>query len=423
MPGYALQVYQPLCENNGKTINDTYGTPSNKQIGATFIPRTEGVIKSKQHVSYNAKSWLYTLNKGTGLQHNADTRIPNSLLSLLTSNANGSDVFCGEQRSLTLADSLHLTMPGHHLGHANRDTDLSSAHSHGGTQNKSSTDSDIGSSKVQLPSTHQDIYGHKSRCASMLSLRHSKELRLYHPVTLGHLFETNQPSRLSSHTFPPNNDKNFSLPRLNTDVNFSRSSGYDSSYLGPAHSNDATLSSSTSHSILYSSSVASKYVRSAGWGTSASGVPSGQALGQLYNHVVNVAGLPPDSFSRPIFQAPIPAGSAHISGQQGSSEVKSEFLFFPNQDSVQENPPSMASSSLPDRTTRRSGKLPKETTDLLKAWLRRHTLHPYPNQQEKKQLCLATGLSMTQVSGWMINVSVNGYCPVSLAYFIILRDY
>ncbi|KAF8553699.1 hypothetical protein OG21DRAFT_1509813 [Imleria badia] len=48
-------------------------------------------------------------------------------------------------------------------------------------------------------------------------------------------------------------------------------------------------------------------------------------------------------------------------------------------------------------------KLPKELTDYLKAWLHRHSDHPYPSEEEKKQLCHATGLSMSQVSNWMIN--------------------
>jgi len=60
-------------------------------------------------------------------------------------------------------------------------------------------------------------------------------------------------------------------------------------------------------------------------------------------------------------------------------------------------------SSLVERAPRKRGKLPKETTDYLKAWLHRHSDHPYPSEEEKKQLCLATGLSMSQVSNWMIN--------------------
>jgi len=62
-----------------------------------------------------------------------------------------------------------------------------------------------------------------------------------------------------------------------------------------------------------------------------------------------------------------------------------------------------ATSSLVDRPPRKRGKLPKPVTDFLKDWLHRHSDHPYPSEEEKKQLCHATGLSMSQVSNWMIN--------------------
>ncbi|KIY71744.1 hypothetical protein CYLTODRAFT_441111 [Cylindrobasidium torrendii FP15055 ss-10] len=65
--------------------------------------------------------------------------------------------------------------------------------------------------------------------------------------------------------------------------------------------------------------------------------------------------------------------------------------------------PSPSATSGDQRPTRKRGKLPKETTDFLKAWLHRHSDHPYPSEDEKKQLCHATGLSMSQVSNWMIN--------------------
>lgn len=54
---------------------------------------------------------------------------------------------------------------------------------------------------------------------------------------------------------------------------------------------------------------------------------------------------------------------------------------------------------------RRRGKLPKPVTEFLKKWLLAHTDHPYPTEDEKKWLCSETGLSMSQVSNWMINVS------------------
>jgi hypothetical protein len=141
------------------------------------------------------------------------------------------------------------------------------------------------------------------------------------------------------------------------------------------------------------------------------------------------------SFSAPIGQHMFPNAS-RISGQQDRRPYppKSEEWSFPNQEFVlppsnynssstplspaQPSPPSavppppsppsrppqtVPSSTLVDRPTKKRGKLPKETTDYLKTWLHRHSDHPYPSEEEKKQLCHATGLSMSQVSNWMIN--------------------
>lgn len=52
---------------------------------------------------------------------------------------------------------------------------------------------------------------------------------------------------------------------------------------------------------------------------------------------------------------------------------------------------------------RRKGNFPKDVTDLLKRWLMQHSCHPYPSEDMKKQLCTATGLSMSQLSNWLIN--------------------
>ncbi|KAK7025893.1 hypothetical protein R3P38DRAFT_2473508, partial [Favolaschia claudopus] len=53
---------------------------------------------------------------------------------------------------------------------------------------------------------------------------------------------------------------------------------------------------------------------------------------------------------------------------------------------------------------RKGGKFPKATIELLKAWLRYHSDHPYPSKEQKKGLSHATGLSISQISNWMINV-------------------
>jgi hypothetical protein len=74
------------------------------------------------------------------------------------------------------------------------------------------------------------------------------------------------------------------------------------------------------------------------------------------------------------------------------------------------SPPLASVGSLVERPPRKRGKLPKHVTDFLKDWLHRHADHPYPSEEEKKQLCHTTGLSMSQVSNWMINVC--SFAPV-----------
>lgn len=55
------------------------------------------------------------------------------------------------------------------------------------------------------------------------------------------------------------------------------------------------------------------------------------------------------------------------------------------------------------RPKRRRGNLPKTTTTLLRTWLYDHTNHPYPSEDEKRQLATQTGLTINQISNWFIN--------------------
>ena len=68
-------------------------------------------------------------------------------------------------------------------------------------------------------------------------------------------------------------------------------------------------------------------------------------------------------------------------------------------------PQAVAIPSLVHGPQCRGRRFPKETTDYLKAWLDHHSDHPYPSEDEKTQLCHATGLSRTQLSSWMVSVS------------------
>lgn len=321
----------------------------------------------------------------------------------------------GEKRSLTPADSPVSKRSRNDQN--NWKIDSPSSRSTTGVNDKPSTDAGIDQSKVQLPSiftTFEDSYKGDSRRAS-LPITHS-ESRVRHapypPTSLRQAYSPSNQSTLSSYTFPSNNEdaveKHSSRPRLSTDLNFGLTNSYESAY---------------PHSAL------SPYSETESWNSSP---PSGivrpsSTPGQLSSPPIKYDdSLRHSSFSAPTSQAQM-YGSARISGQH-DRRSKGDSWSFPSPDFVlpSNNPqyspsmtpsaPSIAASNSPsralqptsssqlvDRPQRKRGKLPKETTDYLKAWLHRHSDHPYPSEDEKKQLCHATGLSMSQVSNWMIN--------------------
>lgn len=52
---------------------------------------------------------------------------------------------------------------------------------------------------------------------------------------------------------------------------------------------------------------------------------------------------------------------------------------------------------------RRAGKLPGETTSLLKSWWKSHSKWPYPTEEDKALLVQETGLQLKQINNWFIN--------------------
>lgn len=49
------------------------------------------------------------------------------------------------------------------------------------------------------------------------------------------------------------------------------------------------------------------------------------------------------------------------------------------------------------RSKRRRGNLPKQVTDILRAWFHDHLDHPYPTEEDKQMFIARTGLSISQV--------------------------
>lgn len=360
----------------------------------------------------------------------------------------------GEKRPSTPSDSP-LPKKSRTALDQNNSWEVDSASSHGGAQDKSShLDAGIDHAKVQLPSisTTFEDYRHEGRRAS-LPISHS-ESRVRHspypPTSLRQSYaaSNNQSSALQSYTFPPVSEdsaesRGSARPRLTTDVNYgSLQNSYDSPYPHSGISNGTTPSSALSSSAFTSpmgsdchrSTGLSPYSESENWNSSPSGIVRPNSTpGQMSSPQVKYDdNLRHASFSGPVSQAQMFAGSARISGQHERRPVQgiksewqfpnNEFVLPPNnnhysppmapappslaaaQTSPSRSPQGLSSSTLVDRPQRKRGKLPKETTDYLKAWLHRHSDHPYPSEEEKKQLCHATGLSMSQVSNWMINV-------------------
>ncbi|KAI3792509.1 hypothetical protein L2E82_06391 [Cichorium intybus] len=52
---------------------------------------------------------------------------------------------------------------------------------------------------------------------------------------------------------------------------------------------------------------------------------------------------------------------------------------------------------------RRAGKLPGDTTYVLKDWWQQHSKWPYPTEEDKAKLVEETGLQLKQINNWFIN--------------------
>jgi len=55
------------------------------------------------------------------------------------------------------------------------------------------------------------------------------------------------------------------------------------------------------------------------------------------------------------------------------------------------------------RKQKKRGIFPKMATNIMKAWLFQHLTHPYPSEEQKRQLANETGLTILQVNNWFIN--------------------
>lgn len=318
-------------------------------------------------------------------------------------------------------------------------------------------------------STFEDPFRGEHRRASLptLSSELSSRSRLpsVTPASRGLTSVAHTPSSLSSYQFPQSSidsdDKSSGRPKLAADTQLGLSFPDHASLPSAAtlSSSGTTTSSSTSPSFptsSFGSPLTADYTLpraqlpslqfsdSESWGTatghaaslpgivrpSSTPGPIPSANGPLkYDDNLRHSSLSGSYTFPPANQAPMYGNVARISGQaerrasytqsSASEAAKDEWNFSspdillpsasangPVQSPSRTPPAPQAPSSLVDRPQKKRGKLPKPTTDFLKDWLHRHSDHPYPSEDEKKQLCAATGLSMSQVSNWMINVGL-----------------
>jgi hypothetical protein len=338
-----------------------------------------------------------------------------------------------------------------------------------------------GSPRIQLPSIFsiEDPFRGEHRRASLptLSSEISSRGRL---TSRGLASVAHTPSSLSCYQFPQSSidsdDKSSVRPKLAADTQLGLPFPDQASLPSAAtlSSSGTTTSSSTSPSFptsSFGSPLATDYTLpraqlpslqfsdSEPWGTatghsaSLPGIirpnstpgPMHSTGGPLkYDDNLRHSSLSSSYTFPPANQAPMYGNVARISGQaerrasyshSSASEAAKDEWGFSNPDillpsastngpvhSPSRTPPAPpAPSSLVDRPQKKRGKLPKPTTDFLKDWLHRHSDHPYPSEDEKKQLCAATGLSMSQVSNWMINVGLTSVISTSLTRLTLIR--
>ncbi|XP_061752028.1 homeobox protein Meis2a isoform X3 [Nerophis ophidion] len=103
---------------------------------------------------------------------------------------------------------------------------------------------------------------------------------------------------------------------------------------------------------------------------------------------------------------PGPSSGGHAS-QSGDNSSEQGFAFRPG-DGLDNSvaSPGTGDDDDPDKDKKRQKKrgiFPKVATNIMRAWLFQHLTHPYPSEEQKKQLAQDTGLTILQVNNWFIN--------------------
>ncbi|VDN17736.1 unnamed protein product [Dibothriocephalus latus] len=93
-------------------------------------------------------------------------------------------------------------------------------------------------------------------------------------------------------------------------------------------------------------------------------------------------------------------------GKAQNAETTSNLSFFSSGDGIDnsigsgENMDDFDSDDKSSKRQKKRGIFPKAATNTMRAWLFQHLTHPYPSEEQKKQLASDTGLTILQVNNW-----------------------
>ncbi|CAG0912232.1 unnamed protein product [Notodromas monacha] len=96
-------------------------------------------------------------------------------------------------------------------------------------------------------------------------------------------------------------------------------------------------------------------------------------------------------------------GPLHAPGSQLSADNTSEAGDASNASIGSEGTGDDDDDERGKKSQKKRGIFPKVATNILRAWLFQHLTHPYPSEDQKKQLAQDTGLTILQVNNWFIN--------------------
>uniref|UniRef100_A0A3P8ZRR0 Homeobox domain-containing protein n=1 Tax=Esox lucius TaxID=8010 RepID=A0A3P8ZRR0_ESOLU len=105
-----------------------------------------------------------------------------------------------------------------------------------------------------------------------------------------------------------------------------------------------------------------------------------------------------DAHSTPSVGTPGPSSGGHVSQSGDNSSELGDGL-----DNSLASPGTGDEDDQDKKRQKKRGIFPKVATNIMRAWLFQHLTHPYPSEEQKKQLAQDTGLTILQVNNWFIN--------------------